>query len=295
MRIVRGTSRPSFAPPAQLAFDFDKRWERRQQRWVAPDLVFSPDGFAVDVLETKDAKAYVCEHHYAGSYPPDYLPVGLFRSTGTGARLVGVAVFSVPINAASVPKYTGFAFAHGCDLGRFVLAPEVRFNGETWFLSRALDCLRREKPQLRTIVSYADPLERRHGQLLTKPAHYGTIYQAGNATYVGRATPRTLVLAPTGDVVSGRAIQKIRAEERGWRYAVRQLEAFGAPARAAGESLDAWVTRALNAPGFTRVRHPGNHTYLFGLDRAAKRQIAARHPAPPAYPKKPAGLAARAA
>ncbi|MFL5580248.1 MAG: hypothetical protein ACJ8AO_07735 [Gemmatimonadaceae bacterium] len=252
-----------------------KRWRGRAQRWVAPGDVFSPRNFAVDALDGRAerlARAFVVEHHYEGTYPASQLAVALFR----GRAVAGVAVFSNPITQLVVPARTGFAAEQGVELGRLALAPEVAYNGETWFLARAFALLRQAKPELRAVVSYADPLERADaGGLVVKPQHWGIIYQASNATFVGRSSPRTQILAPSGRVLSGRALTKIRKQEQGCEYAARQLLAAGAPPRQFGEDPAAWVERALRAPGFLRRRHPGNLAYVFGLDAVAR--AAVRH------------------
>lgn len=70
---------------------------------------------------------------------------------------------------------------------------EVAFNGETWFLRRALPILHAEKT-VTAVLSYADPMERHAaGGELTKSAHVGQIYQAHNATFAGRAAARWLL------------------------------------------------------------------------------------------------------
>ena len=282
------TTRPATVRPdaTQLTFDLAKRWSARRQRWVAPDRVFRPDGYAVDLLDYTPAKAFVVGEHYAGSMPPTYESVGLWRSTGgTGSELVGVAVFSVPTSIESPDKWFGVPFAQACDLGRFVLRETVAFNGETWFLTRALRLLRRARPEFQGIISYADPREWQHGAEVTKPAHFGCIYASANATYVGRSTPRTLHVTQDGRPLNARNLQKIRAEERGWEYAAQQLLDAGAVGRERHESLAAWVDRALATPGFTtRVRHHGNHTYLFPLSEAVRRTATDRHVALP-WPK----------
>ncbi|HVE13832.1 MAG TPA: hypothetical protein VNI01_10595 [Elusimicrobiota bacterium] len=261
--------------------DKDKRWQDRRERWVAPGEVFDPAAFAVDALaRDREAKAFVEAHHYSGSYPAARFRVGLF---GPGARLVGVAVFSEPAQRAVVPRWTGLARDRGVELGRFVLLPEVAYNGETWFLARAFRLLREAKP-VDAVVSYADPTARFDAAgRRVKPEHWGTIYQASGARYVGRARKRSLVLAPDGSVVSERAISKIRNEERGWEYAARQLLRHGAPARAAGEDLAAWCARALL--GFRRLPHAGNLTYVFGLTKAGKAKLADLHGGGLPYPK----------
>lgn len=228
--------------------NMDKRWVKGTERWVAPGVVFRRADFAVDVIDTAIARAFIEAQHYSGSFPAERLSVGLF---GPGAELVGVAVFSVPMNQKVVPHWTGQRPNDGAELGRFVCTSAVAYNGESYFLARAFKLVRREK-QVRAVVSYADPLERHNaaGQL-TKAAHWGTIYQASNALHVGRSDARTLLVAPSGRVVSGRALSKIRTEDQGWQYAAQQLLSQGAPERQAHESLDAWVRRA--TAGFQRL------------------------------------------
>jgi hypothetical protein len=175
--------------PVYLA---DKRWIERRERWVRHTAIISPTEYGVDVVREKDAKAFITAHHYSGTMVAARLCVGLFRKTGVDAsRLVGVAAFSVPMQGASITRYTGFAPNHGVELGRFVLLPEVPFNGESWFLARSFKLLKKEKggPNgVRSIISYADPLERRNAEgVLTKPAHAGQIYAATNAVFGGRS------------------------------------------------------------------------------------------------------------
>lgn len=261
----------------------DKRWLRRRECWVPPSEVFRSNGYAVDVIEEAAAKAFVCEHHYSGSYPAARLAVGLF---GPGPSLVGAAVFSVPMNQGVVPKYAALEPNDGAELGRFVCHPSVKHNGETWYLARAFDALRAEKG-IRAVVSYADPLERRTAAgEISKRQHWGTIYQASNALYVGRAEPRTLLLGPNGQVVSARALSKIRQQTKGHVYATRQLLALGAPLRRLGEDPADWVARVKQSPGFHQVRHPGNLTYVFGLTAGMHRRLRKIHRGGLPYPKR---------
>jgi hypothetical protein len=262
--------------------NLNKRWHDREQRWVAPGTLFPARQHAVDGLDKSVARRFVEAHHYSGSFPAWQYSAGLFQ----GTRLVGVAVFSVPMNQQVVPAYLGQPAANGTELGRFVCLPEVAYNGETWFLARAFRLLQQDRPELAGVVSYADPLERRAGALVVKLAHYGTIYQASNAVYCGRSYGRTLVLGPDGRVVSPRALSKVRKQERGAEYAARQLLAYGASHRRFGEAPAAWLTRVLVPPLFTRVRHPGNLAYAFGVTDAARATIHALHGPQLAYQKR---------
>jgi hypothetical protein len=264
-------------------FACDKRWSGRRERWVTPEDRFLSAGYSVDVVAEPLARDFVVREHYSGSFPAARLSVGLW---GPGPTLVGVAVFSVPMSKSVLLRWTGAEHAAAVELGRFVCSPSVKFNGETWFLRRCFRILGREKG-CRAVLSFADPLERRTAAgELTKVAHHGTVYMAKGALLAGRATPRWLLLAPDGSVVSERLLSKIRGEERGIDYAVRRLQAFGAPARARGETWAAWTKRVVRMPIFRRVRHPGNLAYVFGLDRHTTARLATLHDGGQPYPRK---------
>lgn len=241
------------------------------QRWSDGRDTYRRDGARFDpraheVLELPDdttARAFVERHHYSGTYPAALRRFALMRR----GALAGVAVFSVPSNDLAVTNALPIGPREGCELGRFVLLDEVERNGETWFLARCLRALARTG--VRGVVSFSDPEPRRTAAGAVRfGGHVGTIYQAGNAAYLGRSTPRTLRVLPDGTVFSARAASKIRARERGWAYAVGQLVAAGAP-EPAGDSraeLRAFLERAL-ATVTRPMRHHGNHRYAWALDR----------------------------
>ena len=261
-----------------------QRWRDHQDRYVPNASVINPTDYTVDAVPEAQAKAFVTQHHYSGSFPAARLSVGLFR----GAQLAGVAVFSVPMNNRAVPLHTGLEDPKaGVDLGRFVLLDDVAGNGETWFLSRAFKVLRREKPGVVGCISYADPLPRRTATgLVIKPGHVGMIYQHLGAAYRGRAKARVELLTPDGQPFSERAICKIRNLEQGHAYATDDLVRRGARKPHLGEDLTAWLAD-LRATGFLEPRkHPGNHVYAFPLTHGAK--CAGRRLASAPYPQREA-------
>jgi hypothetical protein len=211
------------------------------------------------------SKHFVQQHHYLKTYPAARFRFGLFRL----GQLVGVAVFSHPASDRVLTNIFGGDARDSVELGRFVLLDEVPYNGESWFLSRCLRVLRRDG--LRGVISFSDPVRREaaDGRVIC-PGHVGTIYQAGNASYLGRGSPTPLFLLPDGTTFSKRAISKIRNGEQGKAYACATLVAFGAddPNVTVGayyESYTAWLAYWL--PLLTRkVRHPGNHRYAWTLN-----------------------------
>ena len=194
-------------------------------------------------------------------------------------------MLSVPVRPAVLtrPFPELVPLRESLELGRFVLADAVPSNAESWFLARAFRLAAVEG--VRGVVSFSDPVPRRDAAgRVVFPGHVGVIYQASNAHYAGRGTPRALLLLPDGRVLHERALAKVRALERGHAYVEEMLERFGAPPRRGAEPA-AWLRTALAAAGVRRVDHPGNHRYLFRLgDRAARRRVALGLPGWP-YPK----------
>ena len=268
----------------QPAFDFCQRWRDGHDCRRPAGEPFDPSRFGVDAVDHPVAKAFVEQHHYSGSYVAARVEAGLWRRRPFHKdELVGVCVFSQPMNQRVVPARTGQPPQAGVELGRFVLLDEIRANAETWMLARAFRHLEREKPEVRAIVSYSDPVPRRTAAgLVVMPGHIGTIYQAHNARYLGRSEPRRRLLGPDGREVSQRALSKLRRGDVGADYAYRDLLAMGAPRIRRGEAGADYVRRALAEGPFTVVRHPGNHTYVWALDRRARRKLP---PPASAYPK----------
>lgn len=260
------------------------------QRWRAGRASYRPAGeyaridpreFEVAAIDGEGAdniaRGFIEREHYSGTMPAARERIGLYRA----GALVGCIVFSHPaqdkvLACLPCPK------AEAVELGRLVLLEGVPANGETWFIARAFEIMRRRG--YAGIVSFADPVPRSSttGEVV-KPGHIGRIYQASNAVYAGLATARTLRLLPCGRVFSERTRSKIRGRERGWQHAVEQLVAAGAraPDRTnCAADLHAWLK--LELPRVTRpLKHTGNHRYLFALTPQLRRHLPASLP----YPK----------
>lgn len=258
--------------------DRTQRWRDRRCRWLPFASEIDPKMLAVDVINTKrEATPFVKAHHYAASMPVARLSVGLFAN-GKGGRsdLVGVCVFSHPVNDASVPKNAGLTDPRGaCDLGRLVLHDRMGGNAETFLIARAFRLLRQEKPEILSVISYADPVRRIDGQgRIFMPGHVGGIYAVMGSRYIGRSSRRTDLIMPDGRPISSRALSKIRNAECGQRYAMDDLIQAGARPPRFGEDRTAWLADLERSGFLRRSRHPGCHAYVFPLTKAAR--IAAR-------------------
>lgn len=268
-RVEESGGLPLMVPPAIT---------ERCMRWNARRVSYRPAGeplvtsrYGVEPLEEAQAKAFVLANHYSRSYPAARYRVGMFEQRPFNKpRLVGVAVFSVPMTQSVIPKYLGTSPTAGAELGRLVLLDEVPGNGESWALARAFRLVR-QALSLQGIVSFCDPVPRFDvSGTEVKRSHTGVIYRSHNARAAGRTLPRTLLLLPSGLCASDRALSKIRNHEQGADYAVRQLLDAGAPCRQPGEEPRAWLAR-LKAEGFFRsVRHPGNLAFTWRWDQQPK-------------------------
>lgn len=258
--------------------DRSQRWRERRCHWLPGTSEIDPKALSVDVIDTRAAAApFVKQHHYAASMPVTRLSVGLFANGPDGrSELVGVCVFAHPVNNASASKTAGLDNPRAaCDLGRLVILDSQGANAESFLVARAFRLLRREKPEILSVISYADPVRRvdADGNVFM-PGHVGGLYAMMGSRYVGRASPRTDLILPDGRPISSRAISKIRNAECGQRYAMDDLIRAGARAPRFGEDRCDWLANLERSGFLTRRRHPGCHAYLFPLTKAAR--IAAR-------------------
>jgi len=252
----------------------NQRWLFRRDRYrPAAEVIRTAEYEVAEIPDDRTAKKFVTDHHYSGSYPAARFRYGLYRRS----ELVGVSVFSHPCNDRVLTSVFPCSAIEAVELGRFVLLDSVPGNGETWFLGRCFEELRKEG--LQGVVSFSDPVARRSADgVVVFPGHIGTIYQAHNAVYLGRGTPRRLRLLSDGSVLSDRAIQKLRSKTKGWEYTARLLVAAGADEP--GADLRLWWSHW--APVVTRtIAHPGNHKYAWAIAKPMQRLMPTSMP----YPK----------
>lgn len=271
------------------ASDNCQRWGDRQHSWRhTSEGGFDPARYAVEPLDEATAKAFVTHHHYSGTYPVAKQRYALLDAS---ARLVGVLVFGIPTSKKVLtgPFPDLDPYVESLELSRLVLLDEVPANAESWFIAR---CFNEAAARgARGIVSFADPVPRVVDGTVLFPGHVGTIYQATNAELCGRGTARTLTLLPDGTVLSARAMQKVRAQDRGHEYVERQLIGWGARPMAPYADPRRWLIDALADIGATRLRHRGNHRYCFRIGtKSQRRHTVLAMPTTMPYPKTPDSL-----
>lgn len=272
----------------QMSFDLPaaQRWRNREEMLVLPDTRINPNEYGVEVLEKELLPRQLIEqHHYSGSFPAAICSIGLYRKTGVHpSHLAGVAVFSEGVRSHdAMPRWTGHSREEGTELGRFVLLPEVAYNGESWFIARAFELLRKARPEKKVVLSYCDPMPRTDetGRVV-KPGHFGCIYQATNALFVGHSSKRMLHMRRDGRVIHDYTFYKAANPVRGSASAIATLEELGSR-RSPGEKPTDWVSRVKSA--MRRIRHPGNFVYVFAMAPEAKAKLREMHGDGLPYPK----------
>lgn len=243
--------------------NFTMRWRNGKPVFQVRENCFNPRIHDIAPIDVNTAKKFVVESHYSRSFPASRRRFGLFRR-GT---LIGTAVFSHPMSDKVLTNNFGGQASESIELGRFVISDLAEdFNSESWFFAQCRRELSREG--FRGIVSFCDDLIRTNvaGETIFG-GHLGVFLKASNAVYTGRSERTSIRLLPDGRVFSKRAISKIRNSEQGHEYASKILVSFGADEPPMGERerkiwLETWLEILTR-----KVRHPGNHRYLFGLQK----------------------------
>lgn len=125
----------------------------------------------------RDSAAPMVRAHYLGKFPGVcVLILGLMLDDAP----VGMIMFALPPRETA-KRYGGVTW----ELARLWVADEMPQNTETYLIAQAVKTIRKEMPDVMTLVSYADP----------SAGHAGTIYKAANwaadgRTDDGRKTPR---------------------------------------------------------------------------------------------------------
>lgn len=121
---------------------------------------------------THDAAKYACQHwHYS-----DTLPVGKMVKVGAweNAKFIGVILFARG-NTPHLGTAYGLAQTQVCELVRVALTKHISHVSK--ILAIAIKFLKKQNPDIKMIVSFADPHQ----------GHHGGIYQAGNWIYAGKS------------------------------------------------------------------------------------------------------------
>lgn len=170
--------------------------------------------YVISRISTKVAKEYIHKYHYShGSHNGPSLCYGLFD----GGNLIGVLMFATPCSENVRSSIFGSEYkSKVIELHRLHILDVTPKNTESWFISRCLDKLKEDKPEIECVVSFSDATE----------GHSGTIYRATNALYYGTSPQATFYIDGDGRLRHPRQcgvnITKKDALSRGWKPTKRE-------------------------------------------------------------------------
>lgn len=178
---------------------------------------------------TYAAAKYACEHwHYSKTVPVGKrIMIGVYEKN----KFVGVVIFAWGMNNKLVQPY-GLKMIEGCELARVALSKHT--TPVSRIVAISIRFLKKHCPNIRIIVSFADPTE----------GHHGGIYQAGGWIYSGK-TPQSFEW-----VLNGKRLHKRNYTGKGFRKNKTPIPHFA-----------------------VKRQTQGKHRYLYPLDAAMREQI----------------------
>jgi len=153
----------------------------------AKDLVVRP-------INSADARQFVAKHHYSGKVVPNsQLHLGVFLEE----RLHGVMQFGPSIDKRRMQGLvTGSKFENFCELNRMAFDDVLPKNSESRALSIAFRMIKKNVPQIKWVVSFAD------GTVCGD----GTIYRASGFVLTAINKNATLLRMPDGSVKANKSL-----------------------------------------------------------------------------------------
>jgi hypothetical protein len=183
---------------------------------------------------THEAARFACENwHYSKSVPvPPLVKVGVWEL----GKFIGVVLFSRGASSNLMSPY-GLTQSQGCELTRIAMSKHIAPVSRV--IRIAIAFLKQNSPELRLVVSFADP----------QYGHHGGVYQAGNWIYCGDTS--------SGNEYwhKGKRLHSRQVSEKGWNIQQGQKRKTVKPSEC------------------KVVRTAGKHRYLMPLDDAMRKQI----------------------
>jgi hypothetical protein len=192
-----------------------------------------------------EAAKYACENwHYS-----KVIPVGKLVKVGAweSGKYIGCVIFGRGANNNMLKPF-GLNADEGCELVRVALTKHE--TPVSKILSFALKFLKKQSPELRLVVSYAD----------ADQEHHGGIYQATNWIYDGLKNANTM----GAFIINGKKTHPKSVHSKGIKQTIEAVK----------KQLD---------PRATIFYTKGKHRYLMPLDNTMRAKIA---PLAKPYPKR---------
>ena len=135
-------------------------------------------------IDKKLSEDLIIKFHYSHKFSLCKIAYGIFYITdkqseffdATEEKLIGTIVYSQPAGRSSAESISKLIKVDECmELIRLVILNDYGKNIESWFISQSLKLLKKDFPQIKCVITYADGEQN----------HRGIIYQACNMHYQG--------------------------------------------------------------------------------------------------------------
>lgn len=127
------------------------------------------------VVDNSFAKDFMTENHYSKTCPQLYYALGFYHQ----GQIVCMVCFGPPSGRLLAQAVMANGNAQNvCELVRLFAFDWGPKNTESYAIGQSLSWLEKNAPDMRVVVSYADPNQ----------GHIGTIYQATNWIYTGQGS-----------------------------------------------------------------------------------------------------------
>lgn len=142
--------------------------------------------YQVKRIPAKEAMQYICKYHYShGCHNGPSPCYGLFEQE----KLIGVCLFAVPCSERVRASVLGEEYkSHVTEIHRLHILDCTPKNTESWFISRCLKLLKKDKPGIWAVIAFSD---------LTA-GHTGVIYKASNVYRLGTTRKMRFYINETG-------------------------------------------------------------------------------------------------
>lgn len=165
--------------------------------------------YQVKLINCETAKEYIIKNHYShGCHNAPSPCYGLYDN----GELIGVLMFATPCSENVRASLFGNDYKDNViELHRLHILDVTPKNTESWFISKCLKLLLRDRPQTWGVISFSD----------TTQGHEGTIYKATNAFRCGKTGSATFYLDSEDRLhhprQNGVNISLEEAQQRGWK------------------------------------------------------------------------------
>lgn len=172
--------------------------------------------YTVKRIPCKQAKEYIRKNHYShGCHNGPSPCYALFD----GDNLIGCLMFATPCSENVRASVFGEKYKDCVtELHRLHILDCTPKNTESWFISRCLKLLKKDKPQIKAVLTFSDLTE----------GHSGTIYKATNAYRLGTTGRARFYRDKDGRLrhprQNGVNITEEMAKERGWTSEIREAK-----------------------------------------------------------------------